>query len=705
MVSATPSPFNESVGQPIEKTKDNSKTNSRQSTLNSIAPPSPLHSGVSPRYLRTKYCFRNTATPVQGKLVSKWGHLRSKTAPQSSEQIDPPVADCKRAKRAASSLDAGSRQRVRPAALLKSSVLTEGLAQQKSSVSGHKIFRHQNDEPEAVLTHPTRTSTQWKSVAPWRRLIVFLDLDDTLIPTVWIRNRFSEKRTTAVELSSLSLEEISAARSLVQEFRTELKLQISAIEETHLIRDLWTYKQIRREVDDLTNGSFVSSVIELLSVINSVSICSIIVTNARSSGWLKIFKWMFPEINNALISMNIAVVRTKPEEASGRTEPDIQRDPVNYFQFWMVAKEVEFRKVLLKWLKTDEVLFNKKKISNEGDVSPPSASTMASDVASDILHSNLVIKQTTNGNGSVQEYVPDRMEATCIGDNDFEDTAFRYAVSEPQFKIRFATMIRCAQGLNPKLFHGQVKDITKAMIGSYMAWRYEPDPRSLNSDQNSFVNHLCNACAQEQFSALELKDKVADSQSNLMDLAHKNSSRLFSSDSYPSSCSQCNTRLHQSTPFGSWGASPMSLSLCSRTPRGQSSGSHLSRMYGHHVKVTAWSPYQPSPDPAEEQDTPATVTSSLDRIAEETSQETGSDLPTRSVVAAFFFRTRNPGLTDNRIAAFNETPQLQRSGNTPQTLDPSAGKGTVEPSVPPFSRTSRFASIISDFFGPRRTTE
>ncbi|KAH8741330.1 membrane associated protein with a signal peptide [Cryptosporidium ryanae] len=145
--------------------------------------------------------------------------------------------------------------------------------------------------------------------------IVIFDLDDTLIPTDWIRDTYSRIRQS----SSLNYLFSNSNNNV--------------------------YQYIRMQIDQQVNHQLIPNVIKMLTISKKQFLDTAIVTNARSIGWIKVIEAMFPELTAALNELNIPVIRTSPQGA----EPEIE-DGEKYFNYWMIAKKNEFEKIIDKWL-------------------------------------------------------------------------------------------------------------------------------------------------------------------------------------------------------------------------------------------------------------------------------------------------------------------------------------------------------------------
>ncbi|KAL8272700.1 hypothetical protein Esti_003404 [Eimeria stiedai] len=147
--------------------------------------------------------------------------------------------------------------------------------------------------------HPSRHSA-----------ILIFDLDDTLIPTEWIRSSFAaqkHKHATADEV----------------------------------------YQAIKREFDRLTSNELTLHILSTLKGAKKWSETVVIVTNARSIRWLSAMKSLFPEVLQLLDDEDIPIIRSCPVGE----EPSIREAPA-YFAYWMNAKKIKFLEVIRQHCKT-----------------------------------------------------------------------------------------------------------------------------------------------------------------------------------------------------------------------------------------------------------------------------------------------------------------------------------------------------------------
>lgn len=126
----------------------------------------------------------------------------------------------------------------------------------------------------------------------FKRVIIF-DLDDTLIPTCWIRDRLTSKYNLSYEQS---------------------------------------LKEVKKEIQTNKNYNFESSVCSVIRLSMSISSGVFIVTNARSDKWIETVRWLFPQFSKVLDEYNIPIIRT---------DQHMEPSPLKmyeYFRYWMNAK-------------------------------------------------------------------------------------------------------------------------------------------------------------------------------------------------------------------------------------------------------------------------------------------------------------------------------------------------------------------------------
>ncbi|CAD2089244.1 conserved Plasmodium protein, unknown function [Plasmodium vinckei brucechwatti] len=134
-----------------------------------------------------------------------------------------------------------------------------------------------------------------------KRVIIF-DLDDTLIPTCWIRDRLTTKYNLSYEQS---------------------------------------LKEIKNEIQTNKNYNFESTVCSVIRLATSISSGVFIVTNARSDKWVETVRWLFPQFSKVLDEYSIPIIRT-----------DQQMEPsplklYEHFRFWMNAKKKKFYEIIM----------------------------------------------------------------------------------------------------------------------------------------------------------------------------------------------------------------------------------------------------------------------------------------------------------------------------------------------------------------------
>ncbi|CRG98984.1 conserved Plasmodium protein, unknown function [Plasmodium relictum] len=132
------------------------------------------------------------------------------------------------------------------------------------------------------------------------RVIIF-DLDDTLIPTYWIRS---------ILLSKCYLNQDQALRELKKKIKLNKKY------------------------------NFESAACSVIHLAKSMSHTVFIVTNARSDKWIDTVKWLFPNFSKLLDEHNIPIIRTEQY-----MEPSIL-NVFEYFRYWMNAKKKKFDEIL-----------------------------------------------------------------------------------------------------------------------------------------------------------------------------------------------------------------------------------------------------------------------------------------------------------------------------------------------------------------------
>ncbi|ETB56659.1 hypothetical protein, variant [Plasmodium yoelii 17X] len=134
-----------------------------------------------------------------------------------------------------------------------------------------------------------------------KRVIIF-DLDDTLIPTCWIRDRLTSKYSLSYEQS---------------------------------------LKEVKKEIQTNKNYNFESSLCSVICLSTSISSGVFIVTNARSDKWIETVRWLFPQFSKVLDEYNIPIIRT---------DQHMEPSPLKmyeYFRYWMNAKKKKFYEIIM----------------------------------------------------------------------------------------------------------------------------------------------------------------------------------------------------------------------------------------------------------------------------------------------------------------------------------------------------------------------
>ncbi|KOB62405.1 hypothetical protein PFHG_04173 [Plasmodium falciparum HB3] len=134
-----------------------------------------------------------------------------------------------------------------------------------------------------------------------RRVLIF-DLDDTLIPTCWIRSYLYSKYIGNCEKKTLC--------------------------------------ELKRDIKLNKNCNIESTLCALMHLAISLCHTVCIVTNARSDKWINTVKWLFPSFSKFIDKLHIPIIRT-----------DQRNDPSSikvfeYFRFWMDAKKKKFDQIV-----------------------------------------------------------------------------------------------------------------------------------------------------------------------------------------------------------------------------------------------------------------------------------------------------------------------------------------------------------------------
>ncbi|PHJ23781.1 membrane associated protein with a signal egf domain and 7 transmembrane domains at the c-terminus [Cystoisospora suis] len=156
------------------------------------------------------------------------------------------------------------------------------------------------DSPSGVFPPPAPTLG---SVDRTSSVFIF-DLDDTLIPTEWIRSSYAAQKD-----DSRSPDEV--------------------------------YQSILAEINRRTCNELIPHILNSLRKAKSLCSTVAIVTNARSPRWLGVFESMFPEVVQLLRQEGIPIIRSCPQGQ----EPNIYECSA-YFSYWMNAKKRKFEEVI-----------------------------------------------------------------------------------------------------------------------------------------------------------------------------------------------------------------------------------------------------------------------------------------------------------------------------------------------------------------------
>ncbi|CDJ36021.1 uncharacterized protein EMH_0056260 [Eimeria mitis] len=203
------------------------------------------------------------------------------------------------------SAEASEEQRIKCGSVsddTKPALSTSGSADEETGFTNFVSSEGTSEEYETRISPQKLT---WSDQQHSRHsAILIFDLDDTLIPTEWIRSTFAaEKHKYATN------EEV--------------------------------YQAIKEELERLTSNKLTPSILGTLKRAKKWSETVVIVTNARSVRWLSAMKSLFPEVVQLLHDENIPIIRSCP---TGE-EPSIHEAPA-YFSYWMNAKKTKFLEVI-----------------------------------------------------------------------------------------------------------------------------------------------------------------------------------------------------------------------------------------------------------------------------------------------------------------------------------------------------------------------
>lgn len=191
----------------------------------------------------------------------------------------------------------------------------------------------------SILSSPTDT------IDPVRHCsVAFFDLDDTLIPTDWVRRAFVTARNVHVRERG-SIQTISGLTG----FPSNLYCSSgSPSGETVTIYEALTpsiQNRVRHELEKLGGEDFderAASIVEKACMAFGVVV---VVTNARSVAWLRIVSDLFPKLKAQLRRFSVPIIRaavSTPGTAGLRSD---FASVGEYFQYWAELKRFQFNRV------------------------------------------------------------------------------------------------------------------------------------------------------------------------------------------------------------------------------------------------------------------------------------------------------------------------------------------------------------------------
>lgn len=285
-----------------------------------------------------------------------------------------------------------------------------------------------------------RAGERWR-----RRALVFLDLDDTLIPTQWMKPRLSGLRDGSLKVSDFVGTEADRRWSELGEREGD---SFQAVADGD--RNCRSYKDIRPLLNVLSASHFEEEICELMRAVHKYANGrAYIITNARSFTWLALVRSLFPRLHDLLDRSKIPIIKTTPgvdplSNACTREpepEPRMTSNASAYFDFWMRAKYHEFHKIIDRHLQ---------------DAAPVPSS-------GEHLPARLKPEERDRGRERGGEGREERLELCNIGDTDFEHVAFKEATKELSAPVSIARNLKCTQGLDPWNFVRQLRAIRRML--------------------------------------------------------------------------------------------------------------------------------------------------------------------------------------------------------------------------------------------------
>lgn len=171
--------------------------------------------------------------------------------------------------------------------------------------------------------------------------IAFFDLDDTLIPTDWVRRAFGTTGRRRVPATappppwySSGLRRFLAAEAGLEPPPPPVTIAEALSPAAQAV--------VREELERLGGADFDERAAALVEAACRVFGVVVIVTNARSSAWLQIASSLFPRFKSQLRRFSVPILRAATTDGA----PTSFGTPEEYFHYWTQLKKVQFGRVI-----------------------------------------------------------------------------------------------------------------------------------------------------------------------------------------------------------------------------------------------------------------------------------------------------------------------------------------------------------------------
>lgn len=176
---------------------------------------------------------------------------------------------------------------------------------------------------------------------PLRRCsVAFFDLDDTLIPTDWVRRAFVAARNVQTRQGRANMDFEYPAFPCPSVDSSPVPAETVTIFEAlspHI------QAAVRRHLEALGGDDFDERAADLIGKACRAFGVVVVVTNARSVAWLKIVSDLFPKLKAKLRELNVPIIRAVvPGAAAHQTD---FASIGEYFQYWTDLKRLQFSRV------------------------------------------------------------------------------------------------------------------------------------------------------------------------------------------------------------------------------------------------------------------------------------------------------------------------------------------------------------------------